>query len=66
MQEGGGVPPKGALASAIDAEFGGLEALKGKMTAGGAGVQGSGWVVCQTNASKNLPDLVCVLFRIAL
>ena len=45
MQEGGGEPPSGALAKAIDNEFGSLEQLITKMSAAGAGVQGSGWVV---------------------
>ncbi|OAE18570.1 hypothetical protein AXG93_1923s1260 [Marchantia polymorpha subsp. ruderalis] len=44
IKEGGGVPPEGSLASAIEAEFGSLEILKAKMVAGGVGVQGSGWV----------------------
>ncbi|CAM6084666.1 unnamed protein product [Calypogeia fissa] len=54
--EGGGEPPEGALAAAIDAEVGGLQALIAKMTAGGAGVQGSGWVWLGLN--KDLKKLV--------
>ncbi len=46
LQEGGGQPPEGNLAKAIDAQFGGLEKLTAKMNAAGAGLQGSGWVVC--------------------
>lgn len=45
MQEGGGEPPKGALRSAIDEQFGSLEALVQKINTEGAAVQGSGWVV---------------------
>jgi Fe-Mn family superoxide dismutase len=41
---GGGSPPQGSLAKAIDAQFGGLEKLTAKMSTVGAGVQGSGWV----------------------
>ncbi|KEF54249.1 Fe-Mn family superoxide dismutase [Exophiala aquamarina CBS 119918] len=40
---GGGEPPTGDLAKAIDASFGGLEELKKKFNAALAGVQGSGW-----------------------
>jgi Fe-Mn family superoxide dismutase len=36
-------PPAGALAAAIAADFGSLEALQGKLSAAAAGVQGSGW-----------------------
>jgi superoxide dismutase len=39
LQEGGGEPPEGNLASAIGSEFGSLDKLIAK-------VQGSGWVVC--------------------
>nr|BAA86881.1 manganese superoxide dismutase [Barbula unguiculata] len=42
--EGGGSPPQGSLAKAIDAQFGGLDKLTAKMSTAGAGVQGSGWV----------------------
>ncbi|KAH8068653.1 oxidoreductase [Aureococcus anophagefferens] len=41
--EGGGAPPTGALAAAIDAEFGGVDAMKTKLSAMTVGVQGSGW-----------------------
>lgn len=42
--DGGGSPPQGSLAKAIEAQFGGLEKLTARMNAAGAGVQGSGWV----------------------
>lgn len=44
QKEGGGAPPEGALASAIDAQFGSLDELIKQMNTAGAGVQGSGWV----------------------
>ncbi|EYU46013.1 hypothetical protein ABFS82_04G081200 [Erythranthe guttata] len=44
VSEGGGVPPKGRLGSAIDEQFGSLEALIQKMNTHGAALQGSGWV----------------------
>jgi Fe-Mn family superoxide dismutase len=40
---GGGEPPSGDLATAIDTSFGGLEELKKKFNAALAGIQGSGW-----------------------
>jgi len=40
---GGGEPPAGALKTAIDETFGGLEAFQGKFNAALAGIQGSGW-----------------------
>ncbi|KAK5045703.1 hypothetical protein LTR84_009072 [Exophiala bonariae] len=40
---GGGEPPSGDLAKAIDTSFGGLEELKKKFNAALAGIQGSGW-----------------------
>lgn len=43
MTPGGG-SPSGELASAIDSAFGGLDALKEKFNAAGAGQFGSGWV----------------------
>ena len=49
MQKGGGSPPEGNLAKAIDAQFGGLDKVIAKMNAAGAGLQGSGWVVCFTS-----------------
>lgn len=41
---GGGEPPSGLLATAIDEEFGSLDGFVKKFSAAGAGVQGSGWV----------------------
>lgn len=40
---GGGEPPSGNLAKAIDASYGSLESFKEKFNAALAGVQGSGW-----------------------
>ncbi|MCJ1432975.1 hypothetical protein MMC27_002334 [Xylographa pallens] len=40
---GGGEPPKGALAAAIDDTYGGYDALRAVMEKALAGVQGSGW-----------------------
>jgi len=40
---GGGEPPSGELAKAIDTQFGGLEELKKKFNVALAGIQGSGW-----------------------
>ncbi|KAL4891851.1 hypothetical protein BDV59DRAFT_208814 [Aspergillus ambiguus] len=40
---GGGEPPSGALAKAIDSSFGGLEQFQNQMNAALAGIQGSGW-----------------------
>ncbi|KAL1559385.1 aspartate--tRNA ligase msd1 [Salvia divinorum] len=44
VRAGGGEPPHGSLGWAIDNNFGSFEALRQKMTAEGAAVQGSGWV----------------------
>ncbi|CAI5519354.1 unnamed protein product [Closterium sp. Naga37s-1] len=54
ISEGGGAPPEGALAAAIDAQFGSLDALVSKFNAAGAGVQGSGWVWLGLNDRKKL------------
>jgi Fe-Mn family superoxide dismutase len=43
MGPDGGGAPSGALASAIDAAFGGLDSLKEKLNAAGVGRFGSGW-----------------------
>ncbi|GAV58622.1 LOW QUALITY PROTEIN: Sod_Fe_N domain-containing protein/Sod_Fe_C domain-containing protein, partial [Cephalotus follicularis] len=43
--DGGGEPPREVLGSAIDSQFGSLEALIEKMNAEGAALQGSGWVI---------------------
>jgi Fe-Mn family superoxide dismutase len=40
---GGGEPPSGALAKAIEQSYGGLDGLKTKFNAALAGIQGSGW-----------------------
>ena len=40
---GGGTPPSGELARAIDASYGSLDAMKEKFNAALAGIQGSGW-----------------------
>ncbi|KAI3870407.1 hypothetical protein MKX03_008415 [Papaver bracteatum] len=44
VNEGGGVPPFGALGAAIDTNFGSLERLVQIINAEGAALQGSGWV----------------------
>jgi len=41
--KGGGEPPKGALAQAINDSYGSLESFKDKFNTALAGVQGSGW-----------------------
>ena len=41
--KGGGEPPSGKLAEAIEESFGGLDKLKGVFNAKLAGIQGSGW-----------------------
>nr|ABQ57388.1 superoxide dismutase [Ginkgo biloba] len=56
MKEGGGEPPKGGLAKAIDTQFGSLSALTEKINAVGAALQGSGWVWLGLN--KDLKRLV--------
>ncbi len=61
MQEGGGEPPEGNLASAIESQFGSLDNLIAKLSASGAGVQGSGWVVCLLSVCWNF-DLQRTLF----
>ncbi|KAK4946121.1 Superoxide dismutase [Mn], mitochondrial [Elasticomyces elasticus] len=40
---GGGEPPTGTLAKAIDQSYGSLDAMKEKFNAALAGIQGSGW-----------------------
>lgn len=44
INAGGGEPPSGAIAAAIDDQFGSLDEFIAKFSAAGAGVQGSGWV----------------------
>lgn len=41
--QGGGSPPSGALAKAIDSHYGSLDAMKEKFNTALAGIQGSGW-----------------------
>lgn len=41
--KGGGEPPSGALAKAIDDSYGSLDQLKKTMNTALAGIQGSGW-----------------------
>uniref|UniRef100_A0A0D6R9T1 Superoxide dismutase n=1 Tax=Araucaria cunninghamii TaxID=56994 RepID=A0A0D6R9T1_ARACU len=41
--QGGGEPPTGELAKAIDSSYGSLEEMKTKFNAALAGIQGSGW-----------------------
>jgi superoxide dismutase, Fe-Mn family len=41
--QGGGDPPTGGLAKAIDDHYGSLESMKEKFNAALAGIQGSGW-----------------------
>lgn len=40
---GGGEPPSGALATAIEGHYGSLDNLKSQFNAALAGIQGSGW-----------------------
>ncbi|CAK9200430.1 unnamed protein product [Sphagnum troendelagicum] len=54
--EGGGEPPEGNIASAIESQFGSLNNLIAKLSASGAGVQGSGWV--DPLAAKGLVPLL--------
>ena len=42
-KQGGGEPPSGELARAIDGAYGSLDAMKEKFNAALAGIQGSGW-----------------------
>ncbi|KAJ3150027.1 aspartate--tRNA ligase msd1 [Geranomyces michiganensis] len=43
QKQGGGEPPKGALANAINSQFGSLDEFQKKFSAQTAAVQGSGW-----------------------
>eukprot|EP00271_Cylindrocystis_brebissonii_P011518 TRINITY_DN29360_c0_g1_i1.p1 TRINITY_DN29360_c0_g1~~TRINITY_DN29360_c0_g1_i1.p1 ORF type:complete len:231 (-),score=35.02 TRINITY_DN29360_c0_g1_i1:319-1011(-) len=54
VSEGGGEPPQGALASAIERDFHSLDAFIKKASAAGAGVQGSGWVWLGATESGHL------------
>ncbi|CAA9561479.1 MAG: Superoxide dismutase [Mn] [uncultured Thermomicrobiales bacterium] len=54
LTPGGGSAPTGALASAIDQAFGGLDGLKEKVNAAGANQFGSGWAWLVVDGSGNL------------
>ena len=54
MSADGGGSPSGALADAINAKFGGLDGLKEKVNAAGAGQFGSGWTWLAVNGSGDL------------
>jgi Fe-Mn family superoxide dismutase len=57
MSPNGGGSPGGALADAINAKFGGLDALKERVNAAGAGQFGSGWTWLVVSASGELEVL---------
>ena len=50
----GGGKPSGELASAVDAAFGGFDALKEKLSAAAAGVFGSGWAWLVADGARKL------------
>jgi superoxide dismutase len=56
---GGGAPPTGELATAINAQFGSLAKLQDSLSAATVGIQGSGWgwlgCVRQVVASEAVP-----------
>ena len=52
LTPGGSSAPTGALAAAIDAEIGGLDELKTKLNAAGAGRFGSGWAWLVVDGGK--------------
>lgn len=54
MSPDGGGSPSGALADAINAKFGGVDGLKEKVNAAGAGQFGSGWTWLAVNSSGDL------------
>ena len=54
LTPGGATAPTGALADAINATFGGLDALKEQVNAAGAGRFGSGWAWLVVNGSGAL------------
>lgn len=56
--KGGGKPPEGALAEAINKQFGSLDKLIEIMSAKGAAVQGSGWVWLGYCKKKNQLEVV--------
>jgi len=57
LTPGGATAPTGALATAIDSIFGGVEALKEQVNAAGAARFGSGWAWLVVNASGQLEVL---------
>lgn len=54
---GGGKAPEGALATAINNEFGSLEKLIEQMSAKAVAIQGSGWAWLGFNKTKNCLEL---------
>jgi Fe-Mn family superoxide dismutase len=57
MSPNGGGSPGGALADAINAKFGGVDALKERVNAAGAGQFGSGWAWLVVTGSGELEVL---------
>ena len=58
--QGGGAPPTGKLAKAIDARFGSFEEFKSRMSAATVGIQGSGWGwLCFHHETKDLEIVTC-------
>lgn len=57
LAPGGSSAPVGALAAAIDAKFGGLDGLKEKVNAAGAGRFGSGWAWLVVDGNGDLEVL---------
>ena len=57
MGPGGGGEPSGALANAINAKFGSLDALKEQVNAAGAGQFGSGWAWVAVDGNGELQVL---------
>lgn len=62
---GGGEPPSGALAKAIESHYGSLEGMKEKFNTALAGIQGSGWAWLvqdvQTGAVQIKTYAVCII-----
>ncbi|OZJ01735.1 hypothetical protein BZG36_05119 [Bifiguratus adelaidae] len=56
--QGGGEAPKGALATAINEQWGSLEAFKEKFNAALAGIQGSGWAWLGYNKQTKALEIV--------
>lgn len=57
QKNGGGTPPQGKLAEAINAEFGSLEKFIENFSAKTVGIQGSGWGWLGFNKAKNRLEL---------